>query len=109
MKNVQGAYLSAFCVDKVGIAFQLFNRQSTQERCDEVINKIKSFNWVPKWTNIYDLKGDSKWWKVCFPQLVERTTTEAWATMPKEMKDYIMSLPEYDEMIFNEITKAEEK
>lgn len=101
LKNVQGAYLSAFCVDKVGIAFQLFNKQSTQERCDEVIDKIKSFNWVPRWTNIYDLKGDSEWCS----QLIERTTSEAWSAMPKEMKDYIMSLPEYDEQIFNEITK----
>ena len=38
------------------------------------------------------------------PNIFEIDNKTAWSTMPKEMKEYIQSLPEYDEEIFNKIT-----
>ena len=107
MREVQGAYLSAFCYNKNGISAYLFNKKSDEERCAEVINGLRIFNWVPKWHNIYDLKGDKEWWAVCFPELMEYNPKEAWAKMPDEMLKYIQSLPEYDEKIFKAITECE--
>ena len=99
--------MSLFCNKKNGIAFYVFNRKSTKGRCDEILNKLKSFGWVPEWTNIYKLKGNMQWWRVCFPELIENDTKTAWSTMPKEMLEYIKSLPEYDEKIFKAITERE--
>ena len=97
--------MSAFCVNKNGISYCLFNNQSTKERCQEVMDKLNSFDWYPKWHNMYDLKGNKEWWAVCFPELAEVDNATAWSTMPKEMLEYIKSLPEFDEEVFNKIIK----
>lgn len=44
------------------------------------------------------------WWALCFPELMTVDTKTAWSKMPKEMEEYIRSLPEFNEKIFNEIT-----
>ena len=107
LREVKGANKSIFCYKKNGIAFYIFNKKSTEARCDEVLEKLSSFDWFPKWTNIYELKGNDECWKVCFPQLVEHDAKTAWNSMPKEMLEYIQSMPEYDDKIFKKITEMD--
>ena len=99
--------MSLFCLKQSGISFRIFNKRVKKQRAEEVISQIKRFGFYPKWTNIYELKGNMDWWKVCFPELVEVDAKTAWSKMPLEMKEYIKSLPEYDEKIFKEITEGE--
>lgn len=108
LSQCNGAYYSAFCIEKNGIAYYLFNKKSTEKRCKEVIKKLQSFGWYPKFHNIYDLKGNKEWWTVCFPKLMEAKPKDAWANMPEEMREYVKNLPEYDEEVFKKITEAEE-
>ena len=97
--------MSVFCANKEGGCYYLFNKKSTKERCSEVMSKLRSFNWFPKWHNMYDLKGNKEWWAICFPELMNVDTKTAWAAMPKEMLEYIKSLPEYNEKVFNAVTE----
>ena len=83
----------------------IFNRKCTQARFDEVMAKIKSFNWVPQFANWYNIKGDKDWWAFCFPQLQTVDNDIAWSKMPQEMKDYIFSLPEFNQKIWDKITE----
>ena len=62
------------------------------------------FNWTPKFDNFYELKGNKEWWTLCFPMLMTVDNKTAWSKMPKEMEEYIKSLPEFNEKIYNAIT-----
>ena len=104
LKNCKGVYNSAFCVGKNGISNCLFNKQSDEKRCDEVIGKLRGFNWCPEFMNWSEVKGNKEWWAFCFPKLKEVEEKEAWAKMPQKMKDYIKSLPEFDAEVWAEIT-----
>ena len=105
--HVQGASECIFCYKKDGIFRRIFNKKVTKDRFIEVYNNILSFGWYPQFNNIFDLKGNLEWWAVCFPELMEYKPKEAWAKMPDEMRQYIQSLPEYDEKIFKAITESE--
>ena len=105
VRNCKGIYNCAFCVNKNGIANRLFNKESTEERCREVIEKLQSFGWHPEFMNWSEVKGDKDWWAFCFPKLEEVSNKAAWTKMPKKMLKYIKSLPEYDEEVFKEITE----
>lgn len=87
----------------------LFNRTITGDRYDGILEKLKSFEWFPKFTNIYYLKGDKKWEEIDFTKVRKFTIKEAYSTMPKEMIDYIKSLPEYDKEIYKIITEGVDK
>ena len=56
---------------------------------------------------MYELKGNKEWWAIAFPELIHHDTKTAYSSMPKEMKEYIQSLPEYDEEIFKKITEED--
>jgi len=97
--------MSAFCFNMNGATFHLFNKESTEERCQEVINKLRSFCWSPKWDNTYDIKGNKEWWALCFHEIMVVDNKTAWSKMPDEMREYIFSLPEFDKNIWDEITR----
>ena len=99
------AMYKMFCNKKDGIAFYLFNKKSTQQRVNEVRAMLRAFNWTPSFNNWYDIKGDKEWWAFCFPQLKNVENNVAWSKMPKDMLDYIKSLPEFNEKVWKEITK----
>lgn len=94
-----------FCYDIECEKYVLFNKRVTEGRYKEVYQKIRDFNFIPHFDNFYELKGDKEWWALCFPELREVDNKTAWSKMPKEMIDYIKSLPEYDEKIFKKITE----
>ena len=81
-----------------------FNKKITEDRFNEIFNKLNQFNWYPKFNNAYDLKGNLEWYETNIPAIVKVDNKTAWSFMPKEMLEYIKSLPEYDEKIFNKIT-----
>ena len=108
IKNCKGVFNCAFCAGQNGIANRLFNKESTEARCDEVISKLRSFNWHPEFMNWNEVKGNKDWWAFCFPKLKKVDEKDAWAKMPKKMKDYIKSLPEFDAAVWEEITGANE-
>ena len=68
------------------------------------MDKILRFNWCPKFNNAEELKGNLEWYETNIPAIVMVDNKTAWSFMPKEMKDYIQSLPEYNKKIFNKIT-----
>jgi hypothetical protein len=100
----KGAYLSVFCHKKNGIAYHIFNRETTEQRAVEVLNHIGGFHYIPKWDNITMLKEGKEWTEICWPELRENDTESAWCDMPAEMLGYIRSLPEFDAQIFKKIT-----
>ena len=85
----------------------MFNKKTNEKRFNEVYGKILSFNYFPNFNNFYELKDNKEWWAVCFPELMTVDNKTAWSKMPLEMKEYIQSLPEYDEEIFKAITERE--
>jgi hypothetical protein len=62
------------------------------------------FHWYPKFNNSYELKGNLEWYEANIPEIVEVSKEVAWGFMPAEMKEYIISLPEFNAKIFEQIT-----
>ena len=84
----------------------LFNKRVSEERYNEVYQKIMNFNWYPKFNNAEELRGKLQWYETNIPAIVSVPSKVAWSFMPEEMEKYIKSLPEYNEKIFNKITGA---
>jgi len=86
----------------------LFNKQSTEQRIDEVSEQIYSLwgGWRPYQTNAFALYKDAgnTWSKIDLSKLAFRDWNESWSDMPKAALDYIQSLPEFDADLFKEIT-----
>ena len=82
----------------------MFNKRITVTRYEEVWRKIFSFNWYPKFNNAEELKGNREWYETNIPAIVRVPNEVAWSFMPKEMKKYLQSLPEYDEEVFKKVT-----
>ena len=80
-----------------------FNKKITEERFNEIIDKLCSFNWYPKFNNAEELKGNLEWYEANIPNIVSVDNKTAWSFMPEDMKSYIKSLPEFNEKIFNKI------
>ena len=104
LRECEAASRCLFCHRKEGAKWYLFNKKITYARFEEVFKKIKSFNWWPKFDNWYDIKGDKEWWAFCFPQLAIVDNDIAWSKMPTEMVEYIKSLPEFDQKVWDKIT-----
>ena len=104
LRECDGIVNGLFCHKKEGAKNVIFNKKCTQARFDEVMAKIKSFNWTPQFENWYDIKGNKEWWAFCFPQLQTVDNDIAWGKMPQDMKDYIFGLPEFNQKIWDKIT-----
>jgi hypothetical protein len=118
ISNGRGVYFSKFCYKCEGIShcifcydttgkFMIFNKPVTEERFNEVWAHLG--DWYPNYTNAEELKNKcgGKWECTPAPEIKGRTTKEAYSEMPKKLRDYIKSLPEYDEEIFKKITEEE--
>ena len=103
-RNCEGVSRCIFCYDFTG-KLHLFNKPITESRFEAVYNKLCSFCWYPKFNNAYDLKGNLEWYETNIPAIVSVDAKTAWSFMPKEMLEYIESLPEYDGKIFKKITE----
>ena len=103
--NCEAISKCLFCADIDSLKFGLFNKKIDESRYNEVLKNIKSFNYKPNFNNFYELKGNLEWYTVAFPDLMTVDNKTAWSKMPKKMKEYLKSLPEYDEDIFNKIIK----
>ena len=110
--NSFGVDKEIFCADKVR-TFHIFGKEVLGARFDEVWKNIysKSDNWYPKFNNAFELylKNGSDWSKVDAKQIVSTLSNnskpyEAWKDMPKKLKEYIYSLPEFDPIIFEKVT-----
>ena len=99
----EGISRCVFCYDTNG-KLMAFNKAITEERFNEIYNKLQSFGWYPKFNNAEELKGNLEWYETNIPAIVKVDNKTAWSFMPKEMKEYIQSLPEYNEEIFEMIT-----
>ena len=96
-----------FCYGIECSKHKIFNKLVDENRYNEVHKRLLSFNYYPKYDNFYDLKGDKEWWSIAFPELMTVDNATAWGKMPKEMDEYIRSLPEFDEEIYKKITENE--
>lgn len=105
LRDCEAVSCSLFCCGIEGKTLCIFNKEITPERYKEVFEKITSFGWGPKFNNFYDLKGDKAWYTIPFPKFDYVGNKTAWSKMPEEMRDYIQSLPEYDDEIFKKITE----
>ena len=99
----EGISKSLFCYKKSGNLY-LFNKKTSQERFAEVSSKIQYFNWYPKFNNAEELKDNLEWYETNIPAIVSVSNEVAWSFMPKEMKEYLQSLPEYSEKVFKKVT-----
>ena len=103
IKNCEAVKNCLFCAGIEAKKYYLFNKKTTAERFDEVFAKIRSFNWYPSFANWYDIKGNKEWWAFCFPQLKDVDPVIAWGKMPEKMKEYIFSLPEFNEKVWKKV------
>ncbi len=99
----EGVSRSIFCYNFTG-NLSIFNTKVSEERFNEVMDKIKSFNWSPNFNNAFDLKEYKlQWFEINIPGICDLDNKTAWSKMPCEMVDYIKSLKEYNEKIYNKI------
>ena len=84
-----------------------FNKPITEERFYEIFRNLNLYGWYPKFNNALELKGELEWYETNIPTIVEVDVKTAWSFMPQEMEDYIRSLPEFDEKVFNQVTGRE--
>ena len=103
LRECEAIKFGIFCYKKEGAKYVAFNKKITKNRFEEIYQRIRGFGFYPHFDNFYDLRGDKEWRTIAFPELVGVDNKTAWSKMPKEMRDYIESLPEYDEKIFNAI------
>ena len=106
--NSLGVDRALFLTDKQSKP-TIFGIEVSDERFDEVMSIIQSFNWKPTFNNLKTLylKSDSKWEETPIPNAKELSIKEAWSDMPKEMLEYIKSLPEFNKDMFYKITQIE--
>ena len=105
----EGISRCLFCYGLEGAKLMLFNKPISEDRFNEVFEKLG--DWYPNFTNAEELKakyGNGEWESTPAPAISGRTAREAYAEMPDELREYIKSLPEYDEEIFRAITEADE-
>lgn len=88
LNNCRNMSESLFCFDLSNKELYLFNKKSTASRISEIRHKIINYGWT---TN--------------FGTKVHISIYEAWKIMPKGIEDYIRSLPEFDEEVWNKITE----
>lgn len=103
----EGISKSIFCYKKSG-KLMAFNKKISEERFNEIYSKIREYNWYPKFNNAEKLKDNLEWYEINMPEIVGVNNKIAWSEMPKDMLEYIKSLPEYNEKIFNKIIGGEE-
>lgn len=98
-----------FCCNIEAKKNYAFNKKSTPERIEQIKNDLAKFNYFPKFNNYFDLLKEKNEIAEKVPaDLIEsKSALEAYADMPQDMIYYIKSMPEYDEKIFNKITKGE--
>lgn len=101
--SCEGISRSIFVYNKSGELY-LFNRKTTVSRFDEVYSELLDFGWYPKFNNAEELKGHLEWYETNIPAIVRVPNEVAWSYMPKDMKDYIFSLPEFDQKVFDKVT-----
>ena len=86
----------------------IFGKEVSEERFEEVLNKIKKLtgSWKPTYTNAFKLyNAEGKTWKNVDATKIEATPeSEAWLDMPVLALEYIRSLPEFDADIFFAVT-----
>ena len=109
-RKCEGISRCLLCYGLEGARLMLFNKPITEERFNEVNEKLGG--WYPKFTNAEKLKGkygNGEWRATPAPAITGRTAKEAYAKMPTELVEYIKSLPEYDDEIFRKITGADDE
>lgn len=102
-RKCEGVSRCIFCCGISGGRLMAFNKPITEERFEEIKERIVEFDWWPVFNNAYLLKGNLEWYETNIPAIVSVDNKTAWSFMPQEMKEYIQSLPEYDEEIFKQI------
>ena len=97
------------CYDIESKANYVFNKKITEERIIKIKKDLAQFDYYPKFNNYFDLlKENSEMAEKVPANLIKsKSIADAYADMPQDMIDYIKSMPEYDEKIFNKITKGE--
>ena len=107
LRKCEAVKNGVFCFEIEGAKNIIFNKPVSEKRFKEVYRAITRFDYRPNWDNFYELKGNKAWWSIAFPELMFVDNKTAWSKMPIKMVDYIKSLPEYDETVFENITVRE--
>ena len=99
----EGVSRCIFCYGVTG-RLLLFNKPISEVRFIDILTELEKFGWYPKFNNALELKGNLEWYETNIPAIAPVNLKTAWSSMPKDMEEYIKSLPEYDEEIFNKVT-----
>ncbi len=102
-RKCEGVSRCIFCYGIEGGRLLAFNKPITEERFEEIKERLNSFEWYPVFNNAYQLKDDLEWYETNIPAIVSVDNKTAWSFMPQEMREWIQNLPEYDEEIFDQI------
>jgi len=93
--------------------FNIFGQNVNESRWNDVYKTLMEHldGWIPSFNNAFKLyiKADKDWKKVKTSDIAETLSDynepyEAWKDMPKAAIDYLKSLPEFDEDIFETVT-----
>ena len=105
-RKCEGISRCIFCDGLEGARLMIFNKPVTVERFDEVWDKLNE--WKPDFTNAQQLKrkygGNDGWANTPVFKIIGRKASEVYAEMPRELRDYIKAMPEYDDAIYKAIT-----
>lgn len=109
LSNCKATYKALFSKDLFGDKYKLFNKDISESRFDEVMNKIQSFSFYPKQTNAFELyvQNGNDWSKIDTSKLSRKDWNDSWEDCPKDLVSYISSLPEFDAKLFKDITGLE--
>ena len=122
--GVNGSYgiLNCFGIDREIFnankkrSFKIFGKIVSEDRFDCVWDELhKKLNgWKPSFNNAFELyvQSGEDWKKVNASEITgikeEDNPKSAWKDMPKDAIEYVRSLPEYDNDIFEAVTGIEE-
>ena len=86
----------------------LFNKEVSQERINDVFSQYNKLSngWKPKFNNAFELyeKQGKDWKKVDASQIKSVDKVKAYADMPRELIEYLITLPEFDKQVFMDVT-----
>ena len=106
LKNCNVVKNCLFCFDINRKQDYIFNQKVSGDRFVEVWQDIKNFNFYPSYSKSRELiiYGRNKIFFFSMPRMMVIDNKTAWRKMPEKMRQYITSLPEFDEKIFKAIS-----
>lgn len=102
--NLKGAYNCMFCIDLNGAKYRIFNQKVSTVYFNQVYKDICEILYYTRY-HVTVTNYEELYEKYCGLVPINRLQSKHldYSKMPQKLLDYIRTLPEYDEKIFNKI------